>query len=91
MSRRIFATLGVAGLILSGSVGMAMATAPDGGGSTALAGQSTAPAKVTICHATRSLTHPYVRITVSRSALAAQRRIRTAGTSFRPPQWAAAT
>ena len=58
MSKRIFATLGVAGLILSGSVGTAMATTPDGRVSTAAAGQSTGTsANVTICHATRSVTH----------------------------------
>ena len=74
MNRRIFATLGVAGLILSGSAGTAIAGTPDGGGSTALAGQSTGTsANVTICHATRSVTHPYVRISVSRSALAAHK------------------
>ena len=74
MNRRIFATLGVAGLILSGSVGTAMATTPDGGASAAVASQPAGTnAKVTICHATRSVTHPYVKITVSKSALAAHK------------------
>jgi hypothetical protein len=74
MNKRIFATLGVAGLILSGSVGTATATAPDDVASMAQAGQPTGTsANVTICHATRSVTHPYVRITVSSSALTAHK------------------
>jgi len=62
MNRRILAALGVAGLLLTGSAGTALAKpAPP------------TPDKVTICHATRSVTHPYVTITVSKSALDAHK------------------
>lgn len=54
-------TLGVAGLMFSGAVGSALATEPDNN------------ERVTICHATGSVTHPYVEITVSENALAAHR------------------
>ena len=62
MKRSIFATLGVAVLILSGSGGAALASQP-----------SAAPATVNICHATRSHAHPYVAITVSGTTLSAHR------------------
>lgn len=46
-----------------------------GSGGTALAGTPASSSdKVTICHATRSLTHPYVTITISKSALDAHKR-----------------
>ena len=63
MNRRIIATLGVSGLLLAGSA------------STAMAGTSAGTNdKVTICHATRSVTHPYVTITISKSAVDAHKR-----------------
>jgi Ca2+-binding RTX toxin-like protein len=56
---RPFATLGVAGVMCAGFVGLASAS-------------QAAPAdKVTICHATGSATNPYVEITVSENAFAA--------------------
>jgi len=61
MNRRVLATLGVAALILTGT------------SSTAMAGPSAGSTNVTICHATRSVTHPYVKITVSKSALDAHK------------------
>jgi hypothetical protein len=62
MNRRILAALGVAGLLMTGSAGTALAKpAPP------------TPDKVTICQATRSVTHPYVTITVSKSALDAHK------------------
>ena len=74
MHRRIFAALGVAGLILSGSVGTAMATTPNGGASASVTSEPVgSSARVTICHATRSVTHPYVKITISTSAVTAHR------------------
>jgi len=67
MYRRIFATLGISGLLLVSGVSASMITAqatPKAGG---------ADSKVTICHATGSSTHPYVTITVSTSALDAHK------------------
>jgi RTX calcium-binding nonapeptide repeat (4 copies) len=63
MNRRIFATLGVAGLILSGSGATAMATTP----------ASQSAGATVICHTTRFQPHPYVAITVSGSILEAHR------------------
>lgn len=54
---RIFATVGVIGLILAGAAGPATA--------------ATRTKDVAICHATGSVRHPYVLITVSTAALAA--------------------
>jgi hypothetical protein len=65
MNRRTLATtLGLATFILAGSAGTAMAGGPSAGTSDT----------VTICHATRSLTHPYVTITISKSALDAHKK-----------------
>jgi hypothetical protein len=61
MNRRIIAALGVAGLLMTGTAG------------TALAKPVPTVDKTTICHATRSVTHPYVTISVSKSALDAHR------------------
>jgi Ca2+-binding RTX toxin-like protein len=61
MIRRIFATVGVAGLLLAGTAGTSLA---DGGSQ----GEKE---KVTICHATGSEKNPYVTITVSEKAVAA--------------------
>jgi hypothetical protein len=63
MNRRILATLGVAGLILSGSGGAAMAIAP----------ASQSAGTTDICHATRSQAHPYEAITVSGAILEAHK------------------
>ena len=62
MNIRILAALGVIGLMMTGSAGTVSA-------------KPAAPTadKVTICHATGSLTHPYVTITVSKSALDAHK------------------
>ena len=62
MKRSIIAALGVVGVLMTGSA------------STALA-KPAAPTtdKMTICHATGSVTHPYVTITVSKSALTAHK------------------
>ncbi len=74
MHRRIFAALGVAGLVLSGSVGTAIATTPNGGASASVTSEPVGSGdRVTICHATRSVTHPYVTITISKSALDAHK------------------
>ena len=60
MYRRMLAALGLAGLLLASTAGAAAGAptiAAAGGGTTT----------VTICHATRSLSHPYVLITVSKA------------------------
>ena len=62
MNRRILAALGVLGLLMTGSAGTVSAKPA-----------SPTTDKVTICHATRSVTHPYVTITVSKSALDAHK------------------
>jgi RTX calcium-binding nonapeptide repeat (4 copies) len=62
MYRRTLTIIGVAGLILAGTASTAMAASPGKPGSS-----------TTICHATRSATHPYVQITVSNDALAAHK------------------
>ncbi len=59
MHRRALATFGMAGLICAGFTG------------SAAAGQAAPPDKVTLCHATGSVTNPYVEITVSRNAVPA--------------------
>ena len=64
MYRRILATLGISGLLLAGSVGASITAA----------NAAPKPTNVTICHATGSLTHPYVTITVSASALDAHKK-----------------
>ena len=62
MRLRVFATaFGLAALIVLG-IPTTSPAAPSAGTS------------VTICHATRSVTHPYVKITVSKSALDAHKR-----------------
>jgi hypothetical protein len=61
MYRGILAALGLAGLLLAGTAGPAVSSA------------SAASGDVTICHATRSVSHPYVVITVSKAALAAHK------------------
>jgi Ca2+-binding RTX toxin-like protein len=64
MFRKMFATVGVAGLLLAGAaVGTASAAKADNGNE-----------KVTICHATGSATNPYVEITISVNALPAHLR-----------------
>jgi hypothetical protein len=60
-NRRIIAALGVAGLLMTGTAGTAMAR------------PAPTETKTTICHATRSVTHPYVTISVSKSALDAHK------------------
>ena len=65
MYRRILATLGISGLLLVGGVSASLSTAQ------AAPGGGAPSTNVTICHATGSLTHPYVTITVAKSALAA--------------------
>jgi hypothetical protein len=54
---------GVSGLLLVGSAGTSMTAAQAG----------PKPTNVTICHATGSLTHPYVKITVSAASLDAHK------------------
>lgn len=68
MNRRMLATLGISGLLLVGGASAstsAAQAAPSGGGTSS---------NVTICHATGSLTHPYVTITVSKSSLDAHQK-----------------
>jgi hypothetical protein len=67
MYRRILATLGISGLLLMGSVGGSLTHAD------AAVKPAPAPADVTICHATGSVTNPYVKITIAASAVAAHR------------------
>jgi hypothetical protein len=75
MKRLLLSILGVAGLILSVNAGTALAAPTADRAGAALASPSaSADAKVTICHATRSVTHPYVAIKVSESDLAAHKR-----------------
>jgi hemolysin type calcium-binding protein len=62
MFKGMLAALGLAGLLLAGTAGAAVGSAPAKAGDT-----------VTICHATGSLTHPYVVITVSKAAVAAHK------------------
>lgn len=62
MIKRLLATFGVAGLLLAGTVGTALATH---------GGDDGKKEKVTICHATGSAKNPYVTISVSENALAA--------------------
>jgi hypothetical protein len=64
MYRRILAGLGLAGLLMAATAGAAV------GSTTSTSGAND---NVTICHATRSASHPYVLITVSKSALPAHR------------------
>lgn len=59
--RAIAITFGLAALIFFGGPSTGLA-APSGG------------TNVTICHATRSATHPYVKITISKAALDAHKR-----------------
>ena len=61
MIRRMLAMLGVAGLMLGGTVGTSVATDVQHGDKE----------KVTICHATGSHKKPYKKITVSKKSLAA--------------------
>jgi hypothetical protein len=56
------AILGTAGLILSGSASLALANP-----------SAVTTDNVTICHATRSLTHPYLKLTISRPVLNAHK------------------
>ncbi|HEX8488984.1 MAG TPA: hypothetical protein VF642_10615 [Propionibacteriaceae bacterium] len=63
MYRKILAGFGLAALLMAASAGAAV------GGTSASGGSG----NVTICHATGSASHPYVLITVSKSALAAHR------------------